>query len=319
MKRYVHTTIKMSLASIVAILIAELLRLDYAISGGILAVLSVQLTRKDSYIIAIKRLADAVIALLLSTAFFVIFGYTVWVFTFFIVAFIAVSFALKMPEGIVPSLVLVSHLLIHGSFDAMVIINGFLLMGIAIIVALGLNLFYPLNTELAMTKTKKEIDALIVVDLQLIASVLSAHETREKAFNAHKIIYEQLDSLLKEAALIDKDILFDKDRLAISYLKMREAQMVRLDRIFTLLNQIKSTHPNALLLGDYVEQLSRDIGEANKATSQLETLQALLNNYRETPLPKTREEFETRAVLFQMMFELESFLKQKIAFHQRYL
>ncbi|MFH5881875.1 aromatic acid exporter family protein [Liberiplasma polymorphum] len=318
MKRYVHTTIKMTLASIITILITELVGLEYAITGGILAVLSIQLTRKDSYMIAFKRLIGASIALVLATLMFVSFGYTVWIFALFTVFFIALSFAVKVPEGIVPSLVLVSHLLLHGSYALPLVINGFLLITIAILVALGLNLLYPLNIDASMGKTKREIDAFIVVDLQLIAGVLKDNHTKNDALKSHQFIYQKLGKLLKEAELVDKDILFDKDHLAMSYLKMRHSQMNRLNRIFELLIGLEKQHPNAVILSEYFESLSQDIGEIDKANPQLNALRELLEFFRAKPLPKSREEFEIRAVLFQITSELESFLKEKIAFHKRY-
>lgn len=52
----VERTLKMTLATVVAILIAYQLHLDYAISAGIIALLSVLDTRKSSLVVARNRL-----------------------------------------------------------------------------------------------------------------------------------------------------------------------------------------------------------------------------------------------------------------------
>jgi uncharacterized membrane protein YgaE (UPF0421/DUF939 family) len=44
----------------------------------------------------------------------------------------------------------------------------------------------------------------------------------------------------------------------------------------------------------------------------------MLTKYRLSDLPKTREEFETRAILYQILLELESFIKIKIEFYHTY-
>jgi uncharacterized membrane protein YgaE (UPF0421/DUF939 family) len=308
----------MSLASIITILLALLLDLEFAITGGILAVLSIQLTRKDSFVVAFRRFIGALLAISLATLLFSLFGYNIVVYSLITVVFIGVSFALKLNEGIVPSLVLVSHLLLVGAFDFGMIINAILLITIAIMVAMSLNILYPLNTNLAMNKYIKEIDAAIIVDLQLISGVLENINTLNQATKSHEVIVERLKKVLNEAALIDKDILFDKDRYHMSYLKMRENQMHQLIKLFELFNQMESNHPNAKILSDYVLKLSYDIGETDQATKQLAVLKSLLNDYRGMALPTDRKSFELRAILFQMLSILESFLKEKIAFHERY-
>ena len=40
--------------------------------------------------------------------------------------------------------------------------------------------------------------------------------------------------------------------------------------------------------------------------------------FRERPLPKTRQEFETRATLLQLLRDLETFIKIKVEFYQNY-
>jgi uncharacterized membrane protein YgaE (UPF0421/DUF939 family) len=318
MARYLHTTIKMSLASVLAILLAELFSLNYPITAGILAVLSIQLTRTDSINLAIKRFVNAVIGIALFTVFFIVFGYAVYVFVLVTVLFIAASFATKLEIGIVPTLVLTSHLLLFGTFDWFMILNSVLLIGIAGIVSLMLNLVYPLNSKKALSGFSEDIDTLIIKDLRALATLLKQLDHLEESRYQHVEIRSKLKSMLKEAELVNKDILFDQDRQLMSYIKMRYAQMKRIHRIYTLASHIKKSHPYATLLAEYVDNLSSDIGRADKASEQLDKLHTLLEDYRQKPLPKTREAFETRALLYQMIFELETFLEEKIQYHKNY-
>ena len=40
--------------------------------------------------------------------------------------------------------------------------------------------------------------------------------------------------------------------------------------------------------------------------------------FRERPLPQSRQEFETRATLFQLLQDMEEFIQLKVDFYQNY-
>ena len=318
MNRALHTIIKMGLAMIIGYGVAEVLQLDQALAAGILAVLSIQSTRTDSVIIAFKRLLDAALALSLATLFFLVFGYTPWVFVLFALPFIALSFVFKIEAGIVPSLVLASHLLAPGAFDQSVLINSGLLMIVAVGVALGLGLLYPMGTQRILKYYADELDSVIKKALHSITDALRETITHEARHQILKDAKETYQTLLDKASAADKDLIFDKDHQIMHYLRMRDMQMRRVNRLHKLLDQLTASHPNAYPLADYIEQLIPDIGAQDKATPQLKKLQDLLSDYRKKPLPSSREAFETRAVLFQMVFELEALLQAKRDYHNQF-
>ena len=318
MHRYVHTTIKMSLSALITTLIANALSLDNAITAGILAVLSMQLTRTDSFLMAFKRYTDTLLALALGTFMFYFLGYELWVFFIYTPIFIGLSFALKVNEGIVPALVLASHLLGGGQFSTEILFNALAIITIAILVALTLNIIYPLNTMKVLKISNDEIDELLRTDIYHIGKALKNRSEFDHAKHKHNQHKSRLEAIIKEAELSGKDILFDKDRRYIAYLKTRSSQMRRISRIIKLMDKIESDHPHAKEIGHYLENLSSDIGHVDKATSQKEALNELLTYYRNQALPTTRNAFEVRAILFQILFEIESFLNAKIDFHKMY-
>ena len=318
MSRYLHTTIKMSLASFVTIVISELLHLDYAITGGILAVLSIQLTRKDSYLLAIKRFLDALLAIALFTMLFLVLDFSVLVFAIGTVLFIALSFALKIDVGIVPSLVLASHILLRGSYSFDIVLNSFLLIFIASFIALTLNILYPLNTKKSLQEITMTIDGYIKEDLMQLANCMSHIPHISSSLANHEYIHQKLKKALYKAELNDKDILFDQDHMHMSYIHMRDAQMKRIHQIYELMMNIEQQHPHLHILIDYLEDLTKDIGKSNMASSQLIKLQTILYDFKQSALPSSRQEFETRAVLYQMVFELTAFLEEKIQYHNQF-
>jgi len=318
MNRYLHITIKMSIASFVTIIVTELLGLEYAITAGILAVLSIQLTRKDSIILAGKRLLDAVLAIALFTLLYVLFGYSVIVFAIGTVLFIGLSFALKIDVGIVPALVLSSHILLEGRYSFDVIVNSFLLIFIASVVALFLNLIYPLNVKKALYDITEEIDQYIKDDLSQLVNCMSHIPHISSSLASHELIHQKLEKTLYKAELNDKDLLFDQNHQHMSYIHMRNSQMKRIHQIYELMMLIENTHPHIDILTEYINDLVQDIGKDDMASAQMIKLNTILYEFKQSNLPTSRDEFETRAVLYQMVFELEAFLEEKIAYHNKY-
>lgn len=310
-----HNSVKMTSAGLLSILIAQFIGLEYAITAGILAVLSIQKTRTDSILIAGKRLLGSLLALSLSSIIFIIIGYNIWVFTLFTALFILLSFLLKISEGIVPSLVLVGHVLNYGVFSYAPLLNGLALIIVAIVVALSLNLVYPMNTKKHLNQHKNHMDKFIKSDLKTISEILK-NTTDSYFYEEHKRIKDMIDNILEKSQTLDKDLLFDKEKPLIKYIRMRYTQMYRLSRIVELAKEIKSKHPYMLKIAEYIYNLHSDIGESDQASKQKNYLHEMLKDFRKKPLPKTREAFETRAILYQMIFELEGFLNVKIDYHQ---
>lgn len=315
MSTILHNSIKMTSAGLLAILIAQFIGLEHAITAGILAVLSIQKTRTDSVLIAGKRLIGALLALALSTVIFVLIGYNIWVFTLFTIIFISLSFGLRIAEGIVPSLVLVSHILNYGTFSFDPLFNGLALMLVALIVALGLNLIYPMNTKKHLKVHKDHMDRLIKEDLKIIAEIMNAPKN-STLLEKHESIEHTIHTILDKAQTLDKDLLFNKERPLIKYIRMRYTQLHRLSRLVELTKEITSDHPYMQNIADYIYNMHPDIGESDQASKQKTYLEEMLKDFRQKPLPTTREAFETRAVLYQMIFELEGFLNAKINYHQ---
>lgn len=316
--RYIHTTIKMSIVFILAIIISKLMGLTYDLTAGILAVLSIQLTRKDSLLIASKRLVNSAIALIFSSIIFIIFGYQLYAFFIFIPIFIGLSYVFNLSYGIVPSLVLVSHLYINGEFSYLFLLETFILILTAVVVALTLNLVYPHQSKKELSLYMGKID-LMLSDHILMLSYLLKNLNDPTDFLTH---YEKLKlevfEIIEKAKLVDKDILFDEKRVYINYIYMRDAQFQHIYRIYELSKKIVSYHENIMLLQQFIYQLSFSIGQFNLAIDQKAKLDNILQEVKKQALPKNRDEFETRAILFMMIQELTSFLDLKIKFHHEY-
>lgn len=316
--RIFNTVIKMALAGLVTSLIAKLLKLDYWITAGILAVLSTQLTKRDAFIIAGRRIVDTLLGLVLAFVFFYLFGSNFWIFIIIIFVFALLSFLLKIPEGIVPVLVLISHVLEANSLAFNIFLNEFLIMLIAIVVVLILDLIYPQLKDKEFLFYANKIDNLLKEHIIVISKFLKAEISKEEANADYNQLVKIFNETYEQTILLDKDVLFSKSGLYISYLQMRQEQIKHINHIYKHGLKLSINHPNTAKIALFLEELSLDIGFIDKASLQLEKLNNFFLYFKTTDLPKTREEFETRAMLHQMLNEVQYFLEAKIVFHQAY-
>jgi uncharacterized membrane protein YgaE (UPF0421/DUF939 family) len=60
-----------------------------------------------------------------------------------------------------------------------------------------------------------------------------------------------------------------------------------------------------------MEHIAASFHEKNNVTGLLTILEQLKEHFRNEPLPQSREEFEKRAILYQVIKELEYFLMLK--------
>ena len=65
------------------------------------------------------------------------------------------------------------------------------------------------------------------------------------------------------------------------------------------------------MLADFFENISENVHSGDTIDIALKKLEAYEESIRETELPKTREEFEVRANLFYLNFEIKTYLNIK--------
>ena len=314
MKKF-SIVLQMAITGIISYLISWALNLNYAITAGILAVLSTQLTKRDSFEVAIKRALDTTLGLFLASLMFVVIGYNVWVFAIFVLVFTGLSFLFGIEIGLVPVLVLVSHLLEHGEFSWQVLLNEFAIMGIAIIVVLIYDLLVPSFSEKEFKKLIDKIDNQQKEHMHLIVKYLKKEISKEETLKHYNDSVILFDEIYSKALVLDKDLLFQKKNQYLAYLQMRKTQITHINHIYNHSLKLIIDHEYLNLIVEFIEKLINDIGYYDKATEQLKKLDDVREFYKTTTLPKTREEFETRAMLFQMLNELEYFLDSKVVFH----
>ncbi|CAI3328199.1 aromatic acid exporter family protein [Enterococcus cecorum] len=307
-------TIKTVIASVLAILIATQLHLLYATAAGIIAILSVGNTKKTSLKSGLGRVLSLGLAIILSFICFTTLGFHTWAFGVFLLVFIPLSVRFNLADAIVVNSVLITHFLVEKSFSWQMILNEMLLMTIGVGLALLLNLYMPDNEK----QLKEDIKA-IEEDFRTIIFAMAAHLNLEKIApldDACLDLRSKLRAALNQAHIHQKNQWISEEDYYLEYFSMRLAQLRILRDMVNLLIEID-------IDGLFVDELRKvlistaeNFAEEKDGKLILWQIEAVYQNYRQKPLPQTREEFENRALLFQFLQSFRSFVEIKAIFYQ---
>ena len=115
-------------------------------------------------------------------------------------------------------------------------------------------------------------------------------------------------STAKNLALTNMDNTLGTPSCAeLDYVQMREFQSQVLRQIYNSIQMIAYLPDQAPIIADFFERISKEYAKTNDVKSLLDTLHELILSMKNEKLPTKREEFESRAVLFYILKQLEEF------------
>lgn len=306
---------KVAIGSSAAICIAELLNLEFATSAGIITLLTVMATKVDTFKLSLLRFITFTLSSLLSWLIFQWISSDMVSYGLFIFIVVVMCCEMGWKSTISVNAVVGTHFLTQRDFSAAFFLNELLLVTIGITIAIVLNLFQHnslLKTRLkhSINYTEKQLqlilkelgkylrlatmtrsvwDDIIALEKKIQEFLVLAYEYRDNSFRAHTDYY-------------------------VNYFEMREKQCASLHNLHYEIKKIRSFPHQAKVVADYILYLEQYVTEMNDPTQQLERLARLFAEMREQALPQTREEFETRAMLYHILMDLEEFLTYKRRF-----
>ena len=309
-------TIKLILATCLACLVASFLDLSSAVSAGIIALLSLSDTRRSTLKLAHNRFFSMILALTIGVLAFQLLGFHLWSLGLYLALYIPIAYKMGLEIGITPSSVLVGHLLVQESISLTLLINEFLLFAIGTGFALLVNLYMPSREE--------EIShyyTLVEEKLKNILLRFNYYLSRGDGRNKAQLV-DELDSLLKEALrlvyLEHSNHLFHQTDYHIHYFEMRQSQSRILRNMAQQINTCQLAASETLILAQLFSKIAGQLSQTNPASSLLDDIERFLEVFRNRSLPKTREEFETRATLLQLLREAKTFIQVKVDFYKKY-
>lgn len=304
---------KYVIGSVLSVLCATAIGLRYAYSAGIITLLTIQETRGETVRIAWKRMVVFFIMTLLSMLLFPVTGYHVWAFGIILIPYLSCCMLLDMKEAITSIAVLCTHYIAAGSVSPSIVLNELFLLLVGVGIGIFINSFMP-DSRNRLILYQTMVDDTIVHILQLMAVSIS-NDNKAKYMN---ICFADVDALLvhlkKEALFYQNNHFLKEEDYYYEYMRMRDRQCNILKRIAIDISRITVLPEQAELLADFIRKIANEFEENNDACNLLYALDALKCKYSVQELPKTREEFENRAMLYHILEDIRVFLQIKLVF-----
>ncbi len=302
--------LKIAVGSCLAILLADRLGLHYSASAGIITLLSIQNTKKETLLITGKRFLSFLLSVVIALLIFHLLGYHAFSFGVFLLLFVGACYLLKLEDGIAMNAVLTTHFLIEKSINLYWIKNELELLVIGAGIGVLLNLYIPRNTG-AIKRDQLSIEEDMKVILSHLSGALFHHRKESLSPEDFLSLETHLEEALSRAYANMNNTLLTDTRYYIQYMQMRKNQTAILKRISSNINSIETFPVQAQKISEFIGHISETFHEYNNALGLLTRLQEIKLEFRSDPLPDSREEFEDRAILFQILNELEAFLLLK--------
>lgn len=317
MSYFDHRVIKTAFGTFLAIYLAQIMGISYGVTAGIVTIISIQTTKKESVKIAVERFIASLIGLFIAAIFFYFFGYTPFVFGLFILIFMPVCLRFNLFQGFLVTVVLATHILTEKNLSLKILSNEILILVLGALIAIILNLYMPDVTK-KIKYTQENVDNLMKKILSYMSDELIIGAIFIDEDKIFKELRKELD-IGRDLAYKDyNNALFYGSRYEIEVFNMKRAQykiLVRMRRHFYKFF-ISSEH--TFIISEFTRKVGSSIGVDKLYLEALAELEALREKFKNMPLPKSRVEFESRAVLLQFFNDIEEFLEVKKDFMKKY-
>ncbi|MCM3638767.1 aromatic acid exporter family protein [Sporosarcina luteola] len=303
-----YRTIKTAIGAGLAIWIASLFDLEFATFAAIIVIMCIEKTKKRTLHSIRKKFFASLLSLLLGSICFELLGYHPIVLTLFILFFVPALIKLRIQEGFVTSMVVILHIYTVKEANLENLLNELYVIFIGIGIALLVNSIMP-SFKKEIENYKTEIETKFSAILYQFSILL---KNGEQNWDGKELIeVEDVLNRAKNIAIQDvENHLLRKENKDYYYLEMREDQLQILKQMVGIISIVSSSEldikQRGMLAGIFLN-ISQHV-DSGDTTIALKLLEEYEQSIRETELPKTREEFEIRANLFYLNFEIKNYL-----------
>ncbi len=306
--------LEITFSCLFAILLSQALGLQNSVSAGIIAILSVQGTKKHTLQLALERSLFFLLALFIAFISFSLLGYSLLAFSFFVFLFSLACYWKKAYASLSICCVLISHFFIAQHMAFAFVVNEALLLIIGVGFGIFFNLFTP-DSLAAVRKQQFAIEEEMKTVLFSLSSLMEGETDSEKTDTALKNLETTLFEGHQQLSHYEGNTFWSSSYYR-NYLFMRENQYKALNHIFQNAKDLVSPLAQTPLLSAFFVQTASNFHESNNALDLLKELEDITAFYSASPLPQSRTEFEQRATLYRILVEMEQFLELKASFVQ---
>ena len=304
------TGLKAAGSAAVAIAVASAIHLQFSATAGIIAILSLMGTKRETMKVALGRLMAYGSALLIAFVCFSLFGDGLFTFGIYLFVFASLCYACSWGYATAMISVLISHFMGSNGMTWTQVGNESLLFLIGTTCGI--------LTNLHLHPDEARLDALLRQADEQMRSALRALAEAADARKPLILLGETLRQADDCAAKNAENSLTDAPTRAIHYIDMRRQQRRILLQVTQDVKKVQGHPPQEAEVRSLIGRIFSEYDRENDCTSLLSALHDLLAEMQRQPLPVTRGEFEDRALLYVLLRRMEDFLLLKREFYETY-
>lgn len=309
-KTDIFKIIKLSLGSCIAILLASLFHLQYSTVAGVITLLVVKDTKKETLKGALSKLFGFILCTLYSYICFTFFGYNLFSFSVYTFITIATCFALKIRDVIPMCIVISSHYLLQSSMSFYWILNetGLFIIGAGI--GIIINMFMPSNVKqiyVGQHKLQEEVSEILIHISSIILNPNDINKYEGDMTTLNNLISKSVHVAYEN---INNTLLSDTQFL-LEHMEIIKSQRDILTSLYKLVFKLNYVPEQAYVISEFINKIGHASYRVDTITNLLLELEYIIDNMKKQPLPVNRDEFENRAILFLCLTELEKFLTNR--------
>lgn len=299
--------LKLSLGSSLAIFIAYFFQFQYAMVAGVITLLVVKDTKKETIKGAMGKLLGFILCTLYSYLCFNFLGYNLWSFSLYILIIISTCFVLNIRYVIAMCVVISSHYLLQESMSIYWILNetGLFIIGAGI--GIIINMFMFSNKEHiyeGQQKLQKQVSLILVEISEMINKPGRDNNIKHNI----SILSNLIDSSTKAAYFNINNNLLSDTKYFLDHMEIIKSQRNILNTLYDLVSQLNYLPAQGQIVSNFINKVGNTSFEVNTVNDLLNDLEKMYNDMKTQPLPQDRDEFENRAILFLCLIEMKKYL-----------
>lgn len=315
LRKMLTQALKIAFGSSLAIYVATILHLDNTAAAGSIALLTIVTTKWETVRLAMYRIIAFVLSISIGTIMFTSIKSQWLAYGIYILLVIIVSELLKIKSTISVSAVIGMHFMTAEEITLEFTENEFALVFVGITIAFILNLFHDYKGQ-----KERLLQGIVYAETGMkqiladLAAFLLKQDVERDVWQEIDSMEKKLQELIREAYEYQDNTFQSHPGYYIDYFEMRSKQCGILRNLHTEVKRMRSMPEQARIVAEYVLYLKDYVTEKNRPKAQMERLHEMIESMEQQPLPESREELVSCALLYHILMDIGEFLQFKEQF-----
>lgn len=310
----VQRGIRISIGMVVSILVAQLAGLQFAPSTGIVTLLGIQNTRKETIQTSLRRIISFAYTILISYLIYTYIGLSTLCFALVVIVITMITVGLEWQDTLSINIVVAIHLFMQQQqFTSMLIANEAGRVLIGMLTAILVNWHHPTSEEKfesMITRLELQLQQLLLVYSRLLLGQASYDELTSTMISYKNV----LEYMKQRANQYSNNHLSRHAGFYESYMCMREQECLIFDDVISHTRDIQELPESAAHLGTYIRKVSELVSVREPIESWTISLQALQERLEKEPLPLSYQELKDKAAVLSVVSEITKMIHIKYDF-----